>query len=125
MVWCSTKQQSISTSTVEAEFQAASQAIKELTWLRGFLEELGVSPWTIKLYCDNQGCIANLKNPLNTKYTKHIAVKFHFAREAIATGQVDIRWIESSKNVADIMTKALHRAVFVGHRDAIGLRVPY
>ena len=125
VVWCSTKQQSISKSTVEAEFLAASQAIKELAWLKGFLEELGVSPWSIRLYCDNQGCIANLKNPLNTKYTKHIAVRFHFAREAIAKGQVDIRWIESTKNVADIMTKALNKVVFVGHRQNIGLRLPY
>ena len=42
VVWCSSKQKSIATSTVEAEFMAASHAVKELTWLRGFLEELGV-----------------------------------------------------------------------------------
>ena len=120
-VWCSTKQKSIATSTVEAEFMAASHAVKELTWLRGFLEELGVSPWSITLHCDNQGCIANLKNPLNSKYTKHIAVRFHFAREAIAKGQVDIRYITSALNVADILTKALPKGTFAGHRTSIGL----
>ena len=121
VVWCSTKQKSIATSTVEAEFMAASHAVKELAWLQGFLEELGVSPGSITLYCDSQGCIANLRNPINSKYTKHIAVRFHFAREAIAKGQVDIRWISSAQNVADMMTKALPKGSFSEHRTAVGL----
>ena len=121
VVWGSKKQHSVATSTVEAEFMAASVAIKEINWLRGFMEEIGTPPWSVKLYCDNQGCIANLKNPLYSKYTKHIAVSFHFAREAIAKGQVIIRYIESAKNKADMLTKPLARPVFQVHRRAFGL----
>ncbi len=102
---------------------AASLAIKEAIWLKGFLEEIGFPPWSIKLFCDNQGCIANLKNPLYSKYTKHIAVSFHFAREAIGKGQVDIRYVESAKNVADILTKPLPQPVFLSHRDKLSLKV--
>jgi hypothetical protein len=83
VVWGSKKQTAVATSTVEAEFMAASLAIKEAIWLKGFLEEIGYPPWSIKLFCDNQGCIANLKNPLYSKYTKHIAVSFHFARKQL------------------------------------------
>jgi hypothetical protein len=100
---------------------ATSLAIKELNWLRGFLEEIGTPPWSVKLYCDNQGCIANLKNPLYSKYTKHIAVCFHFAREAIAMGQVSLCYVESAKNKADMLTKPLARPVFQLHRRAFGL----
>jgi hypothetical protein len=123
VVWGSKKQTAVATSTVEAEFMAASLAIKEAIWLKGFLEEIGFPPWSIKLFCDNQGCIANLKNPLYSKYTKHIAVSFHFAREAIGKGQVDIKYIESAKNVADILTKPLSQPVFLSHRNNLGLHV--
>jgi hypothetical protein len=121
VVWGSKIQSSVATSTVEAEFMAASHAVKEANWLRGFLEEVGVAPWNVKLYCDNQGCIANLRNPLYSKYTKHIAVSFHYAREAIAKGQVDIQYVESAKNKADIMTKPLAKPLFQVHRQSIGL----
>jgi hypothetical protein len=120
--WYSKKQSSVATSTVEAEFMASSQAVKEAAWLRGFLEELDEAPWSVNLYCDNQGCIANLKNPVNSKYTKHIAVQFHYAREEIKKGQVNIKYVESAKNVADILTKPLVLPVFRPHVVTLGLR---
>lgn len=88
VAWSSKKQNSVATSTVKAEFMAASAAIKEAAWLQSFLEELGCAPWKVKIHCDNQGCIQNLKNPIYLKYAKHIAMQFHFAREAIKKGQV-------------------------------------
>ena len=119
--WASKKQKSVATSTVEAEFMASSQAIKEAAWLRGFLEELDVAPWMVKLHCDNQGCILNLKNPVNSKYTKHIAVQFHYAREAIKKGQVDVRHVDSASNTADILTKPLVPPVFRRHVEGLGV----
>jgi hypothetical protein len=122
VVWGSKKQSSVATSTVQAEFMAAGHVVKEANWLRGFLEEIGAAPWRVKIFCDNQGCISNLRNPLYSKFTKHVAVSFHYAREAMAMGQVDILYVESARNVADIMTKPLAKPVFVGHRDSLGLR---
>ncbi len=121
-VWGSKKQSAVATSTVEAEFMAASLAIKEATWLKGFMEEIGYPPWSLKLYCDNQGCIANLRNPLYSKYTKHIAVSFHYAREAIGKGQVDIQYVESSRNMADLFTKSLAKPIYVKHRESVGVK---
>ena len=88
---------------------------------KSFLEELGCAPWSVKLYCNNQGCIQNLKNPVYSKYTKHIAVQFHFAREAIKLGQVDIKYVETSNNQADMMTKPLVGPVLKRHVQSIGL----
>jgi hypothetical protein len=121
VVWGSKKQSAVATSTVEAEFMAASAAVKEANWVKGFLEEIGISPWTVKIHCDNQGCINHLRNPVFSKHTKHIAISFHFAREAIALGQVDVKYVPSARNVADIFTKPLTRQVFQGHREALGL----
>jgi hypothetical protein len=58
------KQCSVATSTVEVGFMAASHVVKEANWLRGFLEEIGAAPWRVKIVCDNQGFIANLRSPL-------------------------------------------------------------
>jgi hypothetical protein len=121
VVWGSKKQSAVATSTVEAEFMAASAVVKEANWLRGFLEEIGVLPWIVKIHCDNQGCINHLRNPVYSKHTKHIAISCHFAREAIAKGQVDFKYIQSARNVADIFTKPLVRLVFQGHRNSLGL----
>jgi hypothetical protein len=123
--WTSKKQNSVATSTVEAEFMASSLAIKEANWLRSFLEEIGEPPWSVKIYVDNQGCINHLRNPVNSKFTKHIAVAFHFAREAIKLCQVDVQYVESAKNRADVMTKPLVGPVFRKHVDALGLLTLY
>jgi hypothetical protein len=75
-----------------------------------------------KIFCDNQGCISNLRNPLYSKFTNHVAASFRYAREAMALGQVDILYVESARNLTDIVTKPLAKMVFVGHRDSLGLR---
>jgi hypothetical protein len=69
VVWGSKKQGCVATSTVQAEFVAASAAIKEATWLRGLLSELDVPLWKVKPFRDSFGCISNPKNPINSKYT--------------------------------------------------------
>jgi hypothetical protein len=70
--WGSKKQQSVATSNVQAEFIAASHAIKEGVWLGSLLEELGKSVSGVELKMDNMGCIAKLQNHVLSKYTKHI-----------------------------------------------------
>jgi hypothetical protein len=119
--WASKKQSSVATSTVQAEFMAASLAIKEASWLRSFLEEIGCAPWSVKVLVDNQGCIQNLGNPVNSRFCKHIAVQFHYAREAIILGQVIIDYIESAKNRADIFTKPLAAPVVKEHVKGLGV----
>lgn len=122
VLWGSKRQSAVTTPTAEAEFIAASLAIKEATWLKGFTEEIGYPPWTIKLYCDFQGLIASLRNPQYSTYTKRIAVSFPYARDAIGTGQVDIQYVESFRNMADLLTKPLVKPVFVKHRESVGVK---
>jgi hypothetical protein len=122
-LWCGVARSSnaTATSTVEAEFRAASHAVKEAAWLRGLLEELHIPVGKIPLYCDNSGCIQNLKNRINSKYTKHVAVAFHHARSAVINGEVDIKYVATQNNVADILTKPLVPVLFKHHRDTLGV----
>jgi hypothetical protein len=121
VVWGSKKQNATANSTVEAEFRAASHAVKEAIWLKGLLEELHIDVWKTPLFCDNTGCIQNLRNPVNSKYTKHVAVSFHHARAAVIQGQVDIKYISTHQNVADLFTKPLVPVLFKQHRTTLGV----
>ena len=70
MSWKSSKQETITDSTTEAEYIAASEATKEVVWIKKFVSELGVVPSCsslIDLYCDNNGAIAQAKEPGRTK----------------------------------------------------------
>jgi transposase InsO family protein len=119
--WCSKKQSSVSTSTVEAEFVATAAAVKEVMWMGGMLEELGVTVKTVKLFCDNQGAIQHLKNHIVSKFTKHISISYHYAREKVAWGQIDPVYVATSENVADMFTKPLASAAFEKHRAKLGV----
>lgn len=119
--WGAKKQSTVATSTLEAEFQAASIAIKEVNWLRGLLGELGVKVREVPLHCDSNGCLTHLKDPLITQHTKHIAIKFHFTREAVAAGEVTPRFVGTRENMADAFTKALGTVDFLRHRDSLGV----
>jgi hypothetical protein len=119
--WASKKQKTVSTSTVEAEFQAACLAIKEVVWLKGFLKELGFTVGEVRLKCDNQGCLSHLKHPVISGYTKHAAVRFCYAREAVELGLVVPEFVCTDANVADIFTKPLPPTSFLRHRDALGV----
>jgi hypothetical protein len=119
--WGSKKQQAVTTSTVEAEYMAASTAIKEASWLKGLLNELEIDTQVVPLKCDNLGCIQNLKNSVNSSYTKHISVAFHFAREHILTHSIELDHVSSGDNVADVFTKALPYVTFARHRESLGV----
>lgn len=121
VVWGSKKQSATATSTVESEFRAASHAVKEAIWLRGFLEEIHVDVWKPPLFIDNSGCVRNLRNLVNSKYTKHVAVAFHHARAAVIQGDVDVKYVPTQKNVADIFTKPLVPVLFKIHRNTLGV----
>jgi hypothetical protein len=117
--WGSKKQQSVATSTVEAEYIAASHAIKEGVWLGSLLGELGRVVKGVKLMMDNMGCIANLQNHVLSKYTKHISVCYHQAREKVAWGQILPEYVATDENVADMFTKPLNSPSFMKHRDSL------
>eukprot|EP00884_Botryococcus_braunii_P021080 jgi/Botrbrau1/7656/Bobra.0159s0098.1 len=79
VVWGNENHSSVATSGVEAEFMAASHVVKGVNWLQGFMQEIWAAPWRVQIFCDNQGCRVNLRNTLYAKYTKPVAVSFHYA----------------------------------------------
>lgn len=70
---------------------------------------------------DNQSAIQLSKNPVHHDRSKHINVKYHYIRECIEEGRVDVESVDTKSQMADILTKALGRDQFVKLRSKIGL----
>ncbi|XP_057788404.1 secreted RxLR effector protein 161-like [Salvia miltiorrhiza] len=123
--WKSSKQETVADSTTEAEYIAASDAAKEAVWIRNFIQELGVVPSVVDpvpIYCDNNGAIAQAKEPRSHQRSKHIMRRYHLIREIIGRGDVVVERVASAENVADPLTKPLSQKVFEGHLEKMGLR---
>ncbi|KAL4285029.1 hypothetical protein GQ457_16G019150 [Hibiscus cannabinus] len=108
--WKSSKQDTVADSTTEAEYIAASEATKEAVWIKKFIIGLGVIPSIsndVDLYCDNNGAIAQAKEPISHQRSKHILRRFHLIREIIDRGDVEICKVHTDDNIADPLTKPL------------------
>ncbi|UYV70127.1 hypothetical protein LAZ67_7001882 [Cordylochernes scorpioides] len=120
--WCSQKQNCVSLSTTESEYIAASKATKEAIWLRQLLRELHqeqVKPTTI--FCDNQSCIRLVHNPEYHKRTKHIDISYHFIRDHFQKHAIDLLYVCSNDQAADIFKKALPPERYRRLRSQLGL----
>ncbi|RVX02576.1 Retrovirus-related Pol polyprotein from transposon TNT 1-94 [Vitis vinifera] len=106
--WKSKKQDVVTRSSAEAEYQAMVLATYELIWLRHLLRELRFGKdEQMKLICDNQTALHIASNLVFHERTKHIEVDCHFIREKIASGCVATSFVNSNDQLADIFTKSL------------------
>ena len=122
ITWASKKQTSVALSTVEAEYISLCLVTQDVAWIRQLFDELDQKPTRPTVIMeDNQGAIAVAHNPVNHKRTKHIDVKYHYVRDAVESGMIELRYCRSSDMVADALTKALARDQFEGLRAQMGL----
>lgn len=119
--WLSKKQATVALSTAEAEYVALSQAAQESTWLKQLLSDLGMSDSLTVILEDNQGAIAITKNPVNHSRTKHIDICYHYIRECVQNGQIQVQYCPTGGMKADILTKPLTRQKFEYLRRETGL----
>ena len=104
--WKSKKQQTVALSSCEAEYMALTATTQEAIFLSMLVKDFGLeSSEPVSIYGDNQGAIALVKNPVNHNKSKHIDIKFHFIREKYSKRIIELIYVPSSDNIADIMTK--------------------
>ena len=121
----SSKQDTIADPTTQAEYIAASDAIKEAVWLKNFITDLRVVPSIsnpIDVYYDNSGALAQAKELRALHRSRHILRKYHLVREIVTRGDVKVCKIPTDDNVADPLTKPLARAKHETHANSIGLQ---
>ncbi|CAI7761623.1 unnamed protein product [Closterium sp. NIES-53] len=111
--WRSTRSSSVLSSSCEAEIYAGAMAAQELRWLTYLLTDLGEQPRSPPvLYIDNKAMLALCREHRLEHRTKHISLRYFFARELQQRGQLRLAYVASEANTADIFTKALPPACF-------------
>ena len=108
IAWCSRRQATVAASTMEAEYVACAEATLDVIWLRGLLDALGIvqdDPTVIHI--DNQAAIKLSDNPGNHARSKHIDIKHHLVRERITSGEIQLEYVNTEQQRADILTKSL------------------
>ena len=97
-------------STIEVEYIIAFDANKDAIWIKKFIIELGIIPSIVNLmdlYYDNNGAIAQVKEPRSHYQSKHILQHFHLICQIIKRGDVKICNVTIDDNIVDLLTKLL------------------
>ena len=118
--WLSKKQQSVASSTTEAEYMALATISRQAVWYFNAFRQLGYNI-PITIMADNTSCINVAENPINNPRTKHIDVAYHFTREHLIRKSFTLSHVPSNDNTADLMTKGLNSVAYYGYTQRLGL----
>jgi len=128
VLWASKLQSEIALSTTEAEYIALSQAMRDLIPMRSLLQEISTitkmdigntRTYRSKVYEDNKGCVDVIKSPKVNPRTRHISIKYHHFREHVTNGNIEVEWIDTKNQLADIFTKPLSKQAFTYLRNKL------
>ncbi|GJS02047.1 retrovirus-related pol polyprotein from transposon TNT 1-94 [Tanacetum coccineum] len=119
--WSSKKQDCTAMSTAEAEYVSLSACCAQVIWMRTQLLDYGYKYNRIPMYCDSKSAIAISCNPVQHSKTKHIDIRYHFIKEHVEKGTVEIYFVGTEYQLADLFTKALpkERFEYLVHRIVI------
>jgi hypothetical protein len=122
VAWGSRKQNIVVLLSMEAEYVAATNLLKDVIWLQNLISEIRapiVGPTII--LCNNQGAITLTQNNKFHPHTKHIDIRYHFIQKAVNDGKIILIYCPTSANVADIFTKVLAHLKVQKFVDMLGL----
>jgi hypothetical protein len=120
--WQSQKQRVVAMLSCEVEYIAATTASCQGVWLGRLLEEIrGEGVDTITLKIDNMSVIQLSRNLVFHERSKHIDTRYHYIRQCIEEGRVQVAAVNINDQLADILTKSLGCDQFVELRTKIGI----
>nr|GEZ38649.1 retrovirus-related Pol polyprotein from transposon TNT 1-94 [Tanacetum cinerariifolium] len=105
--WSSKKQDCTSMSSAEAEYVSLSACCSQVLWMRTQLTDYGFHFDKIPMYCDSKAATAISCNKVQYSRTKHIDVRYHFIKEKVEKGIVELFFVGTEYQLADMFTKAL------------------
>ncbi|GJY17776.1 retrovirus-related pol polyprotein from transposon TNT 1-94 [Tanacetum coccineum] len=120
--WSSKRQKSIAISSTEAEYIALSCCCAQVLWMRSQLTDYGLGFNKILMCCDNKSTIALCCNNVQHSRSKHIDIRFHFIKEQVENGVVELYFVNTEYQLADIFTKALGRERIEFLINKLGMR---
>nr|GEW38747.1 copia protein [Tanacetum cinerariifolium] len=120
--WSSKKQDCMALSTAEVEYVSLSACCAQILWMRAQLTGYGFNFTKIPIYYDSKSAIAISCNPVQHSRTKHIAVCYHFIKEHVEKGTIELYFVKTDYQLADIFTKALPTNCFNYLVRRLGMR---
>ncbi|KAI3759537.1 hypothetical protein L6452_07424 [Arctium lappa] len=119
--WTSKKHNCVSTSTAEAEYVDAASCCSQVLWMRTQLRDYGFDIEKIPILCDSKSAIAISANPVQHSKTKHIDIRYHFLKHHVEHGTIDMYFVPTDYQLADLFTKALDEKRFTFLVGKIGM----
>ena len=114
--WRCGLQTCVALSSAESEYVALCDAAKEVIYLRQLMSGLQRKlEQPVLVWSDSRSAIAMTGEGGTSRRTRHIEVRFHYTRAAVADGRMRLDWVTSAQMVADVLTKPTTREVFERH----------
>ena len=112
--WASKKQGCVALSSCEAEYVSLALAAQEADYLQSFLTFICLITveTPVLLRGDNKGALALASNPVAHKRAKHIEPRQHFIRQLVEDKHIQLSYVSTKNNLADIFTKNLPKPAF-------------
>nr|GEU85668.1 hypothetical protein [Tanacetum cinerariifolium] len=107
--WSTKRQKNAAISSTKARHIELSGCCAQVLWMRSQLIDYGLGFNKIPMYCDNKSAIALCCNNVKHSRSKHIDIRFHFIKEQVENGVVELYFVNTEYQLADIFTKALGR----------------
>ena len=118
--WKSCGQKSVTLSSTEAEYVALSEVCMEVMFIKQMMEFIEIAiKKPIVINVDNIGAIYLATNTASTGRTRHIDTRYHYVREYIVDGEVEVVFVRSQQNTADLFTKNLPKDDFKRHAGVL------
>nr|GEW44631.1 retrovirus-related Pol polyprotein from transposon TNT 1-94 [Tanacetum cinerariifolium] len=110
--WSSKKQNCVLISTLESEYVAVSGCCAQVLWMRTQLTDYGFFYKKVPIYYDSKSVIAISCNPIQHTRTKHIYVRYHFIKDHVEKGTIELYFVGTKFQLADLFTKSLPETRF-------------
>nr|GEU40006.1 retrovirus-related Pol polyprotein from transposon TNT 1-94 [Tanacetum cinerariifolium] len=105
--WSEKKQSSMAVSSAEAEYVAVGGCCAQVLRIKSQMADYDVLYDKMSIFCNNTSVIAISNNPVLHSRTKHINIWYHFIRDYILKGDIELHFIPTNLQLADILTKPL------------------
>jgi hypothetical protein len=116
---------SVAQSTTKAMYLAAASCYSQILWIVHTMRDFGVSFERVPLMCDNTSAISVAKNLVFHKRMRHLERTHNFLRDRVEKGDIEMRYIDTERQLADIFTKPLDASRFANLWGEIGICHPY
>jgi hypothetical protein len=122
--WLACKQSSVAQSTTEAEYVDTASCYSQILWIVQTMRDYVVTYKCVPIMCDSSSAICLAHNPVFQDRAKYIKVRHHFLRDHVEKGEIEMKFIDTERQLADFFTKPLDSSCFASLRGGLAFVIP-